>query len=1177
MNIAAEESVYIYDGGYYKAEYVVKSSLSDRQFIEVRITNTGSDVIEGWALKYDACGVINNIWGGEIYKQEGTRCIIKNKGYNCDIQPGKSTAFGYTLTQMTDLSPDKFFICSKRIDKSYGYDASWKIAEETADDFSAEVTLSNLTQQLIEGWQLGFKGNFIVSEVSNAVLLNSEASNHKIAGNADTRVISADSSVTFNIIGSKTGELSIADFSLSEIIIDEDFSVLDDLIELMLFASGSYNAETNTITVEWYSTCTEGSFDILSSNDGENFSSIAMVYGTDTYTYSLKQQPEMLYIIVMQKVGSKTAESNIIQLIFDGADYIPFEPDADEDGVPDAYEEYYQTDPEKPDSDDDGLTDSEEITQLGTDPISADTDNNGTNDADEDFDNDGLTNQQELELGLDPYSADTDGDGLSDGDEINVHGTDPLEYDTDSDGIGDSDELKIGLDPKNPATFGVPDSEYTIEQAVSSDSEALSLINTEENPYKLSVEIKAAGYVEGGISASQSSYSNVMKNPAILGSCPELVYSADYKVDSVTIKFEVSDEYVSNEGSLFAQQSSEFEGIKRFNIFRYFEDINMLLPVETKFDIDKNILYTESNALGSYCVMDMEIWLESIGVTPEAEASDSEVEAWVETEQYLSSSPASEAVGYSNDTEMTHETIEKCYAGNNVSSLNGRNISDDEDDESGEASVNERYYFIKQTNQNSTENINLVFMIDTRCDAETLETIKESIREVSEKALAQSENISIYFMRQNHDKSAFSLMCSNCHSFNKNQTIEEKAKAVNTILDNFVVPEQTNEFKGCLLSDTIDFIHEKISPTGKTYCFSIFDSNNVLFRTSDADEILSTISAESEMNISVVSIINYADPGGYAIDQYVFTKGIHINSYAFAEEALKHIYGFVPNLEYNIISLTGWNVIKLSAPLVENSSTDTDKDGLTDWDEVDNETIENFRAFTEKDDLPTYASIQGLLGTDLLQGKYGVGQGFLEINMKFDSLELYREDLYTESVLPILSDPTSEDGDGDGYDDFDEVNWDWNGIDKRYETVNPLKSNTIQTFFPELYPCKGKNKTSNAVFIKIDGNHITYVVNYKLSGIANEQNIYYNSSDEAAKDIAGEKTNFDVAKKSIMDVWCGEFKGNLYDFYPGLNITVDIEFREAGFGDSYVEFYITDDIDECNMHSSQRWGFDGCS
>lgn len=70
----------------------------------------------------------------------------------------------------------------------------------------------------------------------------------------------------------------------------------------------------------------------------------------------------------------------------------------------------------------------------------ADTDENGVNDADEDFDEDGLTNLDELLNNTYPYIDDSDNDGLSDGDEVNKYGTDPLVADTYGDGIIDSKE-----------------------------------------------------------------------------------------------------------------------------------------------------------------------------------------------------------------------------------------------------------------------------------------------------------------------------------------------------------------------------------------------------------------------------------------------------------------------------------------------------------------------------------------------------------------------------------------------------------------------------------------------------------------------------------------------------------------------------------------------------------------
>jgi hypothetical protein len=88
--------------------------------------------------------------------------------------------------------------------------------------------------------------------------------------------------------------------------------------------------------------------------------------------------------------------------------------DSDGDGISDADESLYGTNPHDPDTDDDGLNDGDEIV-WGTDPLSADTDEDGLKDG-----------KEVTECGTDPTLADTDGDGYSDGDEVKSK-SDPLD------------------------------------------------------------------------------------------------------------------------------------------------------------------------------------------------------------------------------------------------------------------------------------------------------------------------------------------------------------------------------------------------------------------------------------------------------------------------------------------------------------------------------------------------------------------------------------------------------------------------------------------------------------------------------------------------------------------------------------------------------------------------------
>lgn len=130
------------------------------------------------------------------------------------------------------------------------------------------------------------------------------------------------------------------------------------------------------------------------------------------------------------------------------------------------------------------------------------------------------------------------------------------------------------------------------------------------------------------------------------------------------------------------------------------------------------------------------------------------------------------------------------------------------------------------------------------------------------------------------------------------------------------------------------------------------------------------------------------------------------------------------------------------------------------------------------------------------------------------------ESLLECHILPIISDPTNKDGDGDGILDINEK---WNGIDERYKNISPLKADTIETLYPEL-KIRGVNDDSRRVFVKTKDNTIT--LNVRIS-----------------KHLKQEEKNW--IKQALNQYWAGEYKGNIYDFYDGMTVSVKINLIES--------------------------------
>ena len=289
------------------------------------------------------------------------------------------------------------------------------------------------------------------------------------------------------------------------------------------------------------------------------------------------------------------------------------ETDTDGDGLPDNVEKQIKTDPKKTDTDKDGLTDYQEHCLTGTDPTIYDSIQKGVSDAKVDVENDGLSNEKEIQLRTDPKHPDTDRDGLSDGDEVNRYKTDPLNPDTDGDGISDGDEVKNGTDPlKKGGSNSNPNTNpggYS-EQPIPAASSVFKSVNKSGEPYTLSMKVFASADAESKLSARETTITDLQKSKVLIGKAVDITADKSLDCRGATLYFRLDKAYVKK-NLTFGKKDRD--GIKALYIAYFDKQANALLPLETTYDeANCSVSAQFTGELTTFMLVDSNVWDEDM-------------------------------------------------------------------------------------------------------------------------------------------------------------------------------------------------------------------------------------------------------------------------------------------------------------------------------------------------------------------------------------------------------------------------------------------------------------------------------------------------------------------------------------------------------------------------------------
>lgn len=836
-------------------------------------------------------------------------CINGNIATNGTIA---STTSNFNINgTKTEHAEEEMIYFFKKLDYAYFNSSD---AEIYLDDYSIEEQNINIIAPLEAEGDVELTGNINISSGIKAlddVILkgNVENSNNSVICSQTGDVLIDTDSVNLNgLVYAPEGCINITaqNLNINSVVMIADtinitcpnlnanynsgmaeFVGTESEVELDVIAYAEYLSESNTVDIHWYSTVPRGVFEVQTSNDNVSYTTIASVSDGDSYQYTITEDFTQKYVRVVETTyyGENFASIPFIIVNSDN-EYEIVLLDSDEDGLPDVVEKSIKTDPDIVDTDGDNLSDFQEYFITQTNPLIYDSVIEGVSDADADCDEDGLSNLEEITNGSNPLIADTDEDGLSDYDEVYVYNTDPTLPDSDNDDVDDESEIKLELDPNNPETFGVPDSQYMKSQHIEVNDKILIDINTTESPYELSIDLTTNRDAEKEMSIVQSGYSSVIENDAMIGASLDISISDKCNPEDIVIRYNIKDEYIANTLNLYSE-FDEFSGIKRLNIFKFDEEMNMLLPIDTQFDVENGFLYSEVDELGTYCIMDLEIWLNNLGVEP------------------LMGDNSSDSV-VSQDTPLQMMKI-------------------------ANSSWTPMYV---------NTPIDLVFILQTAGNSSYyFEKEKTLIKEFSQYVFSTNTDVNVYIIT--YDKIEGEIL----HSATGNypfKNLYEITLALNSLSYENNVTEYCDRGQAfrILLNDI--YLREDAD----TFIYQLMNGANISYTSNDNEQVISMVK-----NNLLTAYSEIGTPGwryDYASDQTRISSAITTNGdlfLSFDDDTFstmkEHFEGkkSPERVAYEIIVPTNWKKITLDGELSDSNYIDTDNDELTDWEEVDIEKL----------------------------------------------------------------------------------------------------------------------------------------------------------------------------------------------------------------------------------------------
>lgn len=213
----------------------------------------------------------------------------------------------------------------------------------------------------------------------------------------------------------------------------------------------------------------------------------------------------------------------------------------------------------------------------------------------------------------------------------------------------------------------------------------------------------------------------------------------------------------------------------------------------------------------------------------------------------------------------------------------------------------------------------------------------------------------------------------------------------------------------------------------ETVLFIVTSKEKIMARSDMSKKIYQHLQHSENIHVSFVSCDMKPATNSY-VENVVEASDGKIFADFDVEEIKNYIWSYsdVAANNYKIITANNYETITLDSVLRKNSGTDTDKDKLSDWQEINTELIERLKpgaadkGYLTMNDMPTISDIIIAIGRN---------DGTLEINESSSALKNFIKKYgatpyhaLLSPVTPIKSNPIDADSDNDGViDRFDSM------------------------------------------------------------------------------------------------------------------------------------------------------------